>query len=930
MQKTATTSWFGYSLLGLVVAALLLSSTTLVRAEGDVVTPDGENGANAGQEVVATSTEAQDGTGGQSNDVGGTIITGDATASTSVENTLNTNDVDPDTACDPGACTNSSTITATSTNEAIASTTASTSALTGENEVQGGGTATIVTGNAIAFANVINLINTNIFNSIGLIKFVNQIFGTGLDLRDYDLSYFFDGDAGSSPVEDPDTGEPQCTLLTCLNSSELNVLSTNTATVTNSVIVRAGTGDNLASTSEDGDAEIDTGDAYAAANVVNLVNTNIVNSSYLLVAFNNFGDLVGDITLPGGTFFTDLFARGGSVPAMNSSTYEVYNDNLGTTTTDIVTDADTGNNLASTTGEGSGVITTGNAYSQATEFTDHNKNYVGGTSAFFMFRVAGEWTGNFKSLPAGLTPYKMYDVATKDGIVSTSTLVLISSEEAMEHAEDGLQDADGMPSANCDGPNSPDNPEGTPINNCYNSSGFLASSSNTVAVDNNIDVSASTGSSTALTEDGTAHIITGDAYAIANVVNLINTNIVGRNWIFALFNVLGNWEGDITFGKSDLLLAATTNASGPILPGSMVDYTFTITNNGDRDADDIVLQAKFNEDHVAFTDTEGESVDGGREWRLPSVRRGETETFTFPAQVGNVPAGTAVTVPMSVTAQSDGNDTEAAASFTLALVDVVSPPSGGGGGGGGGGSSKKLKTSKFAIPETSTFNPDLSVVKEVTRIGTTTPTTVDYKVVVTNTKNGGALYDGKLIDTLYNPAGEVMYTRDWDIGAMAAGEQITLTYTVEFGTSTVPGTYRNVAEITGKRLGSGVDGKPFAPVQGVGTVTFGGSGLVLGAAADCSLAVAQNLSRGMINPEVAKLQRFLNTQGATLPGTNFFGPQTFAAVTAFQAKFAGEILAPSGLTRPTGYVGPMTIKKIRDLSCATAASTPAATAAPLQ
>lgn len=896
-----------------LLLVVLFAFAASARAE-DVVTPDGEQGGSAGQEVVATSTEAQDGTGGKHHDAGGTIATGDAVASTSVENELNKNDVDPDTACDPGACTNSSTITATSTNEAIASTTASSRATTGANIVEGGeGIAAVVTGNAFAFANVINLINTNIFNSVGLIKFVNQIFGAGLDLRDYDLAYFFDGDAGSSPVEDPETGEPQCTLLTCLNSSDLNVLSTNTATVTNSVIVRAATGENVASTSEDSDAEIDTGNAYAAANVVNLVNTNIVNSSYLLVAFNNFGDLEGDITLPGGGFFADLFARGGSVPAMNSSSYGVYNDNAGTTTTDIVTDADTGNNLATSTGEGGGVIATGNAYSQATEFTDHNKNYVGGTSAFFMFRVAGEWNGNFKSLPAGLTPYKMYDVAIKDGVVSTSTLVLISSEEALEHAQSGLQNPEGTPTANCDGPNSPDNPERVPINNCYNSSSFVASSSNTVAVDNAIDVSASTGSSTALTEDGTAHIVTGDAYAIANVVNLINTNIVGRNWIFALFNVLGDWNGDISFGKSDLTLAAQATP-GTVFPGAAVDYLFTLTNNGDRDADDIVLKADFDKDRIAFVDSEGEATETGREWRLPQVGRGETKTFTYRARVGGMPAGAALTVPMAVSAKSDGNDVNASASFTLATVNVVSPVARGGGG-GSKNSSKKLKESKFAIPQYSSLNPDLSIVKEVTRVGTTTPTMVDYKVVVTNTKEGGALYDGKLADTLYDPAGMVMYSREWDIGNMAAGEQITLTYSVEFSTTTAPGTYRNVAEITGQRLGSGRDGKPFAPARGEGVVTFGGQGLVLGAATDCSLAVAQNLSRGMVSPEVQKLQRFLNTQGAALPGTTFFGPQTFAAVSAFQSQFASDILAPAGFTRPTGMVGPMTIKKIRELAC---------------
>lgn len=901
------------------------------RADNEnATTTDGATGANAG-EVVATS--SNDGTGGL-HDVGGTILTGDATASTSVDNTLNINDADPDTACDPTSavdderCTNSSTILATSTNDALVANFSTSTASTGENIAQGGeGLATVVTGNAFAFANVINLINTNIFNSTGLLLFLNQIFSTGLDLRDYNLSYFFDGEAGSSPTTNQETGEEQCTLLTCLNSSTLTVESGNTATVTNTVIVRADAGNNVATTSGDGGAEIATGDAYAAANVVNLVNTNIINSSYLLVSFNNFGDLDGDITLPGGSFFMDLFARGGSAPEMNSSSYGVYNDNTGTTTGTTTVNADTGQNLATSTGEGHGVIATGDAYSQATEFTDLNQNYVGGTSAFFMFRVLGEWAGSVKSLPDGLSFYKMYDVANKDGIYSTSTLVLVTNEEVDEEGvpqgdAEGLQDPDGTPAANCD------EDEG-PVNNCFNSSNFIASSTNTATVENNIDVAANTGSSTAITEDGVAHIISGDAYAIANVVNIINTNIVGRNWIFALFNVLGNWNGDISFGKSALALAAQAVAPSTVAPGAAVDYKFTITNNGDRDADDITLKADYDKSLLSFTDADGSATDSGREWRVPTVRRGESATLTYTAQVGQVPSGTSVTVPVAASVLSDGQDAQAQASFTIATVQVQAPATGGGGGGGGGGGSStsgkagkiKATTNSNSIKATSPKNPDISVVKQVVRVSTATPTVVDYKVVITNNKKAGNLYDGKLSDVLYDPTGAVMYERSWDVGAMATGEQITLTYSVEFPTTTIMGAYRNVASIAGNRLGSGIDGKPFAPVTGEATVTLGGGGAVLGAAVDCSLAVTQTLTRGMINPEVKKLQAFLNAQqGSALPTTGFFGPMTHAAVRTFQTTYAADILAPIGLTGPTGTVGGMTIKKIKALACAGSAA----------
>lgn len=918
-------AFLGSFAAALLAVALFALSAPAHADNGNATSTDGAPGANAGQ-VIATSS---DGTGGL-HDVGGSIQTGDATATTSAQNNININDVgDADSSCTPedvsenGGCLTSSAFNATSSNDALVGNFASSTASTGANTADGGqGTTTIVTGTAFAFANILNLINTNIFNSQGLLLFLNQIFPTGLDLRSYNLDYFFDGQAGNSPTVNEDTGKPQCTLLTCPTSSAINVLSGNTATVTNSVIVRADAGGNTASTTDDGDADISTGDAYAAANVVNLVNTNIINSSYLLASFNNFGDLDGDITLPGDDFFDKLFAHSGSAPEMNSSTYGVNNTNqLGLTGT-TTTSADTGSNTASTTGEGSGLVATGDAYSKSNTFTDANNNYVGGTSAFFMFRVAGEWTGNVKSLPSGLHFSRVYDAVNHGGVFSTSTLVLVTNEDTDDENvpvgdPNGLQDPESAATANCQEPR-PDHPEDTPVNNCFNSSSFLASSTNAAAVGNNVDVSASTGHNQAFTENGDAHVITGDAYAIANVINLVNTNIVGRNWIFALFNVLGNWNGDITFGRSDLALDAKTTAAS-VAPGADVTYDFTITNNGDRDADDITLKADFDKNLLNFTDADGTPTDSGRQWHIPTVRRGQSQTFTYTARVGSIPQGTSIPVPVAASVRSDGAGAQAQASFTLALLNVISAPSSHGGGGGGNGSRPKTVNkadNALPVPASSKDEPSVTVDKTIVRVSTTTPTTVDYKVVVTNAKDAGPLYGAKLADTLFNPDGSIMYNRSWDLQDLASGDQITLTYSVEFATSTSPGTYRNFASVTGEKFKLG-SGEPMLPAFGQNTVTIGTVGAVLGAATDCSLAVNQTLSYGMNNPEVVKLQNFLNArQGSGLPVTGFFGPMTRAAVNVFQATFSSEILAPLGLLHPTGTVAGMTQKKIRDLACA--------------
>ncbi|MBX4209350.1 peptidoglycan-binding protein [Candidatus Parcubacteria bacterium] len=75
---------------------------------------------------------------------------------------------------------------------------------------------------------------------------------------------------------------------------------------------------------------------------------------------------------------------------------------------------------------------------------------------------------------------------------------------------------------------------------------------------------------------------------------------------------------------------------------------------------------------------------------------------------------------------------------------------------------------------------------------------------------------------------------------------------------------------------------------------------------------------GNNNPnEVRKLQYFLNTyEGANLAVNGEFDAATEAAVKAFQVKYSNEILAPWGVTEPTGVVYITTSLKINRVYCA--------------
>ena len=225
---------------------------------------------------------------------------------------------------------------------------------------------------------------------------------------------------------------------------------------------------------------------------------------------------------------------------------------------------------------------------------------------------------------------------------------------------------------------------------------------------------------------------------------------------------------------------------------------------------------------------------------------------------------------------------------------------------------------------------------------TTAPGHVDYTVTVYNKKAAGPVHNGVLTDTLFDPEGEVMYTRSWNLDTLVPGDEIKLTYTVAFATSTEAGTYRNVAEITGRNKTA--DGKKIS-VEGYADISFGTEGHVLGVATStpshilpvetqpkvCEPFITSFMRPGSSNNsgDVLKLQVFLNVaQHAGLPTTGFFGPKTLVAVNTFQRTYASEILHPAGLSAPTGNVYALTLQKINALYCGTSPVAPITAAPP--
>lgn len=817
------------------------TTSEIAASESQTQTPGQDGEDNTGLDGGETASEPENGTDGEAG-APSEIVTGNASSVSDTGTQANANTVDTPENAD-------TTIDATNDADVTASTTAE--AQTGENAASGGsGGASVSTGDAYASGNAINVVNTNIIDSSGMLLFLNLLFGGGYDFSNLDLSYFLSGEQSGTMNG--------CTFMGC-DGAEVHVSADNDATVLNSVIVRAMTGGNSAE--GEGGASIDTGNAYATGNAVNLVNSNIINSNYLLVSLNSFGDLAEDIILPGASFFEQLFQQ----QSAQLGALTVNATNTATVTDSTNATADSGSNTA--TGDGSASVQTGNAVSSATSYNQVNSTLIGGTQVFMLFRIWGDFSGSITGLPSGMkwreTPMGI-ELVNEDGTAAST---------------DALAD------------------------DCCGQGSLTASTTNVANLTNNVNVYALTGDNRADSASSTAEISTGNAYASANSVNVVNTNLIGRNWIFMIFNIFGNFSGNISFGQPNLWLGASAVAGNPTLPGSPVEYHFTVANTGDSDASNVMLTADFLKGMLDFENVE--EVDGKAIWNLGSIKRGETREFIYRARTGVIPEGSSVAVPLTATVTSQENDSNATDNTEKIDLVVMSP-----------GTVMHSGPGRAAY----TVDPVITMQKVSSVVATSAPAQIDYAVIINN--EGGQAYNVQLHDELVGPFGNFIGDQEWDLGTILPGEEVRVEYTVAYGADIAPGFYKNTARLTGQKNNS-VDqyATDMAPVETSNIIEIRPRGEVLGATIEkalCEPYLIDNLREHRTNStkEVKKLQSFLaKSEGETVEQSGRYDSGTVAAVKRFQAKYADEILAPWGLTVPTGNVYHTTKKKINELYC---------------
>lgn len=711
----------------LIVFNLLLSPLVPIFAEENPeATTTGTEGSTGNEgETGQTGETPQETNEPPTPEEGETVIdTGDVNGGINVENNANTTEITDDTQTEEtGPCGetceggNDAQINLNNENDAGVDTSGSITGNTGENEVSSNyELSEITTGNINILSNVVNFINTNLIGSGW--NFVIDIangFSDDLDI--------------SSLIWNPISGR-------------LVISNENNAQANNSFSIVGNTGDNTAQ-SNGGNVVIDTGDINIATNIVNVVNTNIVNSQFLLTIINIWNDWSGDIVLPSQRLDVTI----SEVPNVVINNAENTND--ASLVNDVSIIGDSGDNTTRTIHDATASVKTGEVVVANNIVNQVNTNLINEQWLNATVNIFGNWVGYV----LGLDEQAEYN--------ETNYQVMISLSRA----------GDPLPS----------------------SGSFLSiTNSNNASVVNEVDINANTGGNTA--EGGrNVSITTGNIAALTNIFNIINTNIVGGQWILALVNVFGNWTGDLAFGRPDLILTERVEAPDKLrYPGDRIGVTLQYTNVGDSPATDVTLSDDYDNNVEVVDSNGGRDIGGSVEWFIPRINPGETKEVSYTIAIADdVPFGQSTVTNNAIISahEKDRNydNNVATASFSITRIH----PSVGPGSGNG-----FIGTPLYNQNTISSFWPAFTIKKQ--HFATTSIVNagdqVKYQIRIKNTGSGDAP-EAVVLDDLVDPKGNIVNAQGWDLGKVYVKEEIILDYTIEIKPWAINGTYKNYAQV---------------------------------------------------------------------------------------------------------------------------------------
>ncbi|HYC34674.1 MAG TPA: hypothetical protein VEC13_02985, partial [Candidatus Paceibacterota bacterium] len=518
------------------------------------------------------------------------------------------------------------------------------------------------------------------------------------------------------------------------NGNDLNVRVSNNASIENDILVSALSGGNTIENASS--SLIQTGNSYAGLNLINLANNNIIDSEYLLVTLNAFKDVDGDLVFPSlDKFIASLKGGAGSVS-------EAHIDNEAEVENMTDVSASSGDNTINDTNSSN--ITSGNSKSVVNVFNKINSTDISGTQFSILLRVQGEWAGEVFGAPEGVSW----------GTDFNGNIVLFENDDSGS-----------------------------------GNGSITFNSENKAKISNNVSVMALTGDNhISNAEEG--EIKTGDAFAAANIMNVANNNIVGKNWIMAIVNIFGDFKGNIAFGRPDLWVGETIEVPDKVVQGSKLNYKFSIINNGDSRATNVTLKDFFDTSKIKVTDSSHEYEileDGSVLWHLEALPAGGATEVSLTAEVITDDEGNTIENEVKVASrETDNNLEDNTDTASVTTYKNTKRP-------------KIVKADEKEIERKQALLPIENVLPEpkaILEIRRTSPyvvlaegeSEIEESLNLKNTTNATAR-SVIFHDVLRDSSGNLIKDEVWDLGDIAPYEEIIITYKVSFSPFATAGTY---------------------------------------------------------------------------------------------------------------------------------------------
>lgn len=552
----------------------------ITESEGKVTECGVEGGCGGNNQTVniaeVKTDNNVDANTGNNNSIGesSTIIinSGTAVAIIDSQNNINSNTTTLDTG--DTQVNNPSNVTEVN-NVAVAENTNNSSSETGNNVISGDNIekVEIMTSEAKSYVNVLNLINTNIVAGKIGIYFQNNFES---NLGNLDLNQIWKKiQAGSNDI------------LTIQNNSQgsntnlVVIRNNNLAMVDNQIVVMANSGDNVAQGNND-NALIVTGDATAIANVVNLVNINLIGSRFFIGVINIEANSLGDIVLP-----PPNFAGNNSQNVCDNceNNLMINSQNEAEVTSKIETEADSGNNIGEYASQTSLVTGSGNSYSNNISLININSENSG--QMMIMLNILGVTSGKVYNWRF---PGSVDDLLNSQFFVVSGTGLTGSSDS--------------------------------------NENKTIIENNNLAVVNNDITVQADSGNNRTVGAENST-IKTGNVLAVANLTNLVNLNIFRSNWFYGIINVVGNWNGNTVFAYPDLTVNIDSNKR-EIKFNDELELTVTIKNLGYDDAKNVVLNLNLPGEIGYLNDNSGGNnfVNSNKIiWKINEIKQKSQKSF---------------------------------------------------------------------------------------------------------------------------------------------------------------------------------------------------------------------------------------------------------------------------------------------------------------